>query len=178
MALNYAYAILGTAVVCTGMIMDEEVLVLYAFILFVALAYHYGSSVVDNSIRSEADKITKEFDAFFDVQKNVLKALIQYHTLQVEMTSQIKELLVFSKGEISSVISAKKATLDSTLASDMEQKLSYLASKELAIASKVQSEAATFVTNTVLEVFTTENKTKDALKAKVLTENLAKLEQL
>ena len=47
MALNYAYAILGTAVVCTGMIMDEEVLVLYAFILFVALAYHYGSSVVD-----------------------------------------------------------------------------------------------------------------------------------
>ena len=44
----------------------------------------------------------------------MLKALIQYHTLQVEMTSQIKELLVFSKGEISSVISAKKATLDLT----------------------------------------------------------------
>jgi hypothetical protein len=69
MALNYAYAILGTAGICTGMIMDEEVLVLYAFILFVGLAYHYCSSVVDNMIRSEAAKIGKEFDVFFDVQK-------------------------------------------------------------------------------------------------------------
>ena len=178
MALNYAYAILGTAVVCTGMIMDEEVLVLYAFILFVALAYYYGSSVVDNSIRSEADKITKEFDAFFDVQKNVLKALIQYHTLQVEMTSQIKELLVFSKGEISSVISAKKATLDSTLASDMEQKLSYLASKEQAIAAQVQMRASEAITKNVLEIFTTDHKDKKALKEKILAENISKLESM
>ena len=178
MALNYAYAILGTAVVCTGMIMDEEVLVLYAFILFAALAYHYGSSVVDNSIRSEADKITKEFDAFFDVQKNVLKALIQYHTLQVEMTSQIKELLVFSKGEISSVISAKKATLDSTLASDMEQKLSYLASKEQAIAAQVQMQASEAITKNVLEIFTTDHKDKKALKEKILAENISKLESM
>ena len=178
MALNYAYAILGTAVVCTGMIMDEEVLVLYAFILFVALAYHYGSSVVDNSIRFEADKITKEFDAFFDVQKNVLKALIQYHTLQVEMTSQIKELLVFSKGEISSVISAKKATLDSTLASDMEQKLSYLASKEQAIAAQVQMQASEAITKNVLEIFTTDHKDKKALKEKILAENISKLESM
>ena len=109
MALNYAYAILGTAVVCTGMIMDEEVLVLYAFILFVALAYHYGSSVVDGMIRSEAEKVSKEFDAFFDVQKKVLKTLIQYHGLQVAVISQVKELLEFSKGEISTIISAKNA---------------------------------------------------------------------
>ena len=178
MALNYAYAILGTAVVCTGMIMDEEVLVLYAFILFVALAYHYGSSVVDGMIRSEAEKVSKEFDAFFDVQKNVLKALIQYHTLQVEMTSQIKELLVFSKGEISSVISAKKATLDSTLASDMEQKLSYLASKEQAIAAQVQMQASEAITKNVLEIFTTDHKDKKALKEKILAENISKLESM
>ena len=129
MALNYAYAILGTAVVCTGMIMDEEVLVLYAFILFVALAYHYGSSVVDGMIRSEAEKVSKEFDAFFDVQKKVLKTLIQYHGLQVAVISQVKELLEFSKGEISTIISAKKASLDATLAEEMDAKLAFLAAK-------------------------------------------------
>lgn len=178
MALNYAYAILGTAVVCTGMIMDEEVLVLYAFVLFVALAYHYGSSVVDGSIRSEADKVTKEFDAFFEVQKQVLKTLIQYHELQVQVISQIKELLEFSKGEISSVISAKKMTLDAKLASDMEQKLAYLAAKENAIASQVQAQASAVITQRVLDIFTTENKDSKALKEKVLAENISKLESM
>jgi hypothetical protein len=178
MALNITYAILGTAAICTGMIMDAEVLVLMMFVLFVGLAYHYGSSVVDGMIKSETSKIGTEFDTFFELQKTLLKGLIQYHTLQVSVISQIKELLEFSKGEISTVISAKKALLDATLAGQMDQKLSYLAAKEQSITSKVQAEATAFVTNSVLEVFTTENKNKDALKAKVLTENLAKLEKL
>jgi hypothetical protein len=178
MALNITYAILGTSLICTGMIMDAEILVLMMFVAFVGLAYHYGSSVVDGMIKTETAKIGTEFDTFFELQKTLLKTLIKYHVLQVLVISQIKELLEFSKGEITNIISAKKALLDATLATQMEQKLSYLASKELAVASKVQSDAATFVTNTVLEVFTTENKNKDALKAKVLTENLAQLEQL
>jgi hypothetical protein len=178
MALNYAYAILGTAAVCTGMIMDEEVLVLYAFILFVALAYHYCSGVVDGMIRSEADKVSTEFNAFFDVQKQVLKTLIQYHTLQVLVISQIKELLEFSKGEISGVITAKKATLDADLANEMTAKLAYLASKEQAIASSVQAEASAFVTKSVLEIFTTDHKDKKALKETILTENISKLESM
>jgi hypothetical protein len=178
MALNYAYAILGTAVVCTGMVMDEEVLVLYAFILFVALAYHYGSSVVDGMIRTEATKIGKEFDVFFDVQKKLLKALIKYHVLQVLVISQIQELLEFSKGEISNVISAKKATLDATLATQMEQKLSYLAAKEQAVAGKVQADASAFVTGKILSIFTTDSKEKKALKEKFLAENIIKLELL
>jgi len=178
MALNYAYAILGTAVVCTGMIMDEEVLVLYAFILFVALAYHYGSSVVDGMIRSEAEKVSKEFDAFFDVQKKVLKTLIQYHGLQVLVISQIKELLEFSKGEISNIISAKKATLDAKLAEEMDSKLAYLAAKEQVIASNVQEEASTVITQKVLNIFTTDHKDKKALKEKVLSENISKLESI
>jgi|TARA_B110001450_G_scaffold245011_1_gene257670 hypothetical protein len=178
MALNYAYAILGTAAVCTGMIMDEEVLVLYAFILFVALAYHYGSSVVDGMIRSEADKVSTEFNAFFDVQKQVLKTLIQYHVLQVAVISQIKELLTFSKGEISSVISAKKATLDATLANEMTAKLALLASKEQAIASSVQAEASAFVTQSVLDIFTKDHKDQKSLKEAILSENISKLEAM
>ena len=178
MALNYAYAILGTAAVCTGMIMDEEVLVLYAFILFVALAYHYGSSIVDGMIRSEAEKVSKEFDAFFDVQKKVLKTLIQYHGLQVLVISQIKELLEFSKGEISNIISAKKATLDAKLAEEIDSKLAYLAAKEQVIASNVQEEASTLITQKVRNIFTTDHKDKKALKEKVLLENISKLESI
>jgi len=178
MALNYAYAMLGTAFVCTGMCMDEEVLILYCFILFVALAYHYGSSVVNDAIKVEAAKIGKEFDIFFDVQKKVIKTLITYHVLQVLVITQIQNLLEFSKGEINKVILAKKATLDNTLVQQMEQKLSFLVAKEQAIAFKVQSEASTYVTAKIESIFTTEHKDKKALKEKFLAENIAKLESL
>jgi hypothetical protein len=129
MALNITYAILGTAAICTGMVMDEEVLVLYAFILFVGLAYHYGSSVVNDTIQTEASKIGKEFDVFFDVQKKLIKTLITYHVLQVLVISQIQSLLEFSKTEITKVIAAKKLSLDFALSQQMEQKLSYLAAR-------------------------------------------------
>ena len=66
LALNYAYIMLITAFVCTGMIMDAEVLVLYVWILFVGLAYSYGSAIVNATISSEASKIGKEFDLFFE----------------------------------------------------------------------------------------------------------------
>jgi hypothetical protein len=178
MALNYAYAILGTAVVCTGMIMDEEVLILYVFILFLGLAFHYGSSLLDTMIRTEASKIGKEFDIFFEVQKKLLKTLIKYHVLQILVISQLRTLLDFSKNEISNLISAKKAGLDAQLVSQMEQKLSYLAAKEQAITGKVQADASSYVTNKVYSIFTTEHKDKKALKEKILSENIAKLETL
>jgi hypothetical protein len=178
MALNYAYAILGTSVICSTMVMNEEVLVLYCFILFVAMAYHYLSSMIDESIKTEASKMGKEFDTFFELQKKVLQALITYHTVQMNMVAEVKSLLAFSKGEISSVISAKKSTLDSALVSQVEQKLSYLAAKETAIAQSVQAEASSFVTGKINEIFTTDHKSKKALKEKVLAENMKKLESL
>jgi hypothetical protein len=178
MALNYAYAILGTAVITGGMVMDEEVLVLYCFVLFVAMAYHYLSTMVDESIRGEASKMGKEFDAFFEIQKKLLKALISYHGLQISVISELKSLLTFSKGEISKLILAKKASLDSTLASQIEQKLTFLVAKESGISQSVQIEASLFVGEQINAIFTTDNKEKKALKEKVLAENIKKLESL
>jgi hypothetical protein len=178
MALNYAYTMVGTAAICTGMIMDEEVIILYAFILFLGLAFEYGGAVVNDMITTEAKKIGKEFDAFFDVQKKLLKTLIKYHVLQVLVISQVKSLLEFSKGEIGTLIEAKKASLDATIVTQMEQKLSYLASKEQAIVTQVQADATSYVTSKVLNIFTTDHADKKALKEKILAENIAKLEAL
>lgn len=178
MALNYAYAVVGTAAICTGMIMDEEVIILYAFILFLGLAFQYGGALVNDMISTEAKKIGKEFDSFFDVQKKLLKTLIKYHALQILVISQVKSLLDFSKEEIITLISAKKATLDLTIVTQLEQKLAYLAAKEQAIVSQVQVDATAHVTTKVLSIFTTENSEKKALKEKILAENIARLETL
>lgn len=178
MALNYAYAVVGTASICTGMIMDEEVIILYAFILFLGLAFEYGGVIVNDMISTEAKKIGKEFDTFFDVQKKLLKTLIKYHVLQVLVISQVKSLLEFSKAEITTLIAAKKASLDATIVTQMEQKLAYLAAKEQAIVTQVQVDATSHVASKVLSIFTTENSEKKALKEKILAENIAKLEAL
>ena len=60
----------------------------------------------------------------------------------------------------------------------MEQKLSYLAAKEQAVAGKVQADASAFVTGKILSIFTTDSKEKKALKEKFLAENITKLESL
>jgi hypothetical protein len=178
LALNYAYIMLITAFVCTGMIMDAEVLVLYVWILFVGLAYSYGSAIVNATISSEASKIGKEFDFFFETQKKVIKTLIHYHILQVLVLSQIKALLAFSKEEIVKVIASKKRSLDNTLALQMDSKLGYLAAKEQAIELSIQKTACNVITQKVYDVFLTDNKDKKAIKERILAENMAKLENM
>lgn len=178
MALNYVYAILGTACICTVMIMDAEVLVLYAFVAFIGLAYSYGSVVVDTMIRKESMKIGKEFDIFFDVQKRLIKTLISYHALQVLAISQIQSLLAFSKGGVSQIIKAKKSNLDFCLVHEMEQKLLYLAAKEQVIVAQIQVEVSIYIMGKVKGLFSIGNEKKKALKEKILAENMSKLESL
>ena len=178
MALNYTFAVLSTAMVCTGMVMDEEVIVVYAFILFIGLIYHYTSKLVDDSISSESQKIGKEFDVFFDLQKNLVKSLIKYHVLQILVITQIKGLLEFSKSEISNLIQAKKKTLDAQLGYQMEQKLAYLAAKEQGIAIKVQADASKHIIANVQKLFSTENKQNKKIKEKFLAEKISKLESI
>ena len=60
----------------------------------------------------------------------------------------------------------------------MDAKLAFLAAKEQAIASNVQSEASSVITQKVLDIFTTDHKDKKALKEKVLSENISKLESI
>ena len=60
----------------------------------------------------------------------------------------------------------------------MEQKLAYLASKEQTIGAKVQSDACKIITDKIYSVFTTDNKDKQSLKAKILDENMSRLEKM
>ena len=66
--LNILFAVLATAVVLTVLIMDEEVLVLYVFVTFCGLSYHFVSGSVDEQLRSDASKMGVEFDKYFEVQ--------------------------------------------------------------------------------------------------------------
>jgi len=178
MALNYTYLILGTIVLCCGMVLTEEVIVLCAFIAFVGFIYNYSNSYVTTAIETETKKIGQEFDVFFEIQKKVIKNLITYHVLQVLVVTQIRNLLEFSKNEISSLIKSKQKGLNAILVNQLEQKLSYLASRETNLASQVQENASKHIVEGIQNLFTGDNKKKKKIKDKFFEENLAKLERI
>ena len=60
----------------------------------------------------------------------------------------------------------------------MEQKLSYLASKEQGIATKVQGDASKQIIANVQQLFSTENKQSKKIKEKFLAENISKLDSI
>lgn len=178
MALNYAYTILGTAIFSTSMVLDEEILVLYSFILFVAMTYHYLNCFVDDFICQETLKMRKDFDTFFEIQKKLLKTLIHFHSLQILVVSEMKELLNFLENETFDFIRAKKVSLDSAIVLEIEQKLILLSSKELIISQGIQNKASIFLGDQVLAIFKGNNEEKIRLKEVVLEENMEKLESL
>jgi hypothetical protein len=59
-ALNYLYVLVGTAGVMGTLVMDEEVLVLLCWAVFVGLSYTYGSSAVNAMFEDRRQKFYKD----------------------------------------------------------------------------------------------------------------------
>merc|ERR1711871_1043656 len=110
---------------------------------------------VTTAIETETKKIGKEFDIFFEIQKKVIKNLITYHVLQVLVVTQIRNLL-----------KSKQKGLNALLVNQLEQKLSYLASRETNLASQVQENASKHIVEGIQNLFIGDNKKKKKIKKK------------
>lgn len=177
-SLNYLYILLGTAGVMGVLVMDEEVLVLLCWVVFVCLAYTYGSSAINSIFEERRDKFYKDMVISYDFKEEALKVLINYHIIQVLIRSEIKNLLDFSKSEISRIINTRQASFKYLIATQIEQKLSILADKESAVAAEVQDTINNTVSNNVLDLFKSNDKKVKPLKEKILAESMIKFEAI
>jgi hypothetical protein len=177
-ALNYVYVLLGTVAVSGVLVMDEEVLVLLCWAIFVALAYAYGSEAVNSMFEEKREKFYKDIVSSYDFQEEALKVLINYHTIQILVIAEVKALFNFSKGEISRILNKRQSSFKFIIASQIEQKLSILSDKETAVASQVQETINAKVTANVLELFKSNDKTVSSLKEKILSESMTKFESI
>lgn len=177
-SLNYLYIILGSTGVMGALVMDEEVLVLLCWVVFVCLAYTYGSAAVNAMFEERREKFFKDMVISYDFKEEALKVLINYHIIQVLIISEIKSLFSFSKEEISRILTKRQASFKFVIASQVEQKLSILADKESAVAAQVQDTINATVSNNVLNLFKSNDKQVDALKEKILGESMAKFETI
>lgn len=177
-ALNYLYVFLVTGVIMSVLVMDEEVLVLLCWVLFVGLAYTYGSSAINAIFEDRREKFYKEMVVSYDFQEEALKVLINYHIVQVLIISEVKNLFSFSKTEIAKILVKRQASFKFIIASQIEQKLSILADKEASVAAQVQDNINLTVSNNVLNSFKSNNKQISALKEKILSESMIKFKTI
>ena len=177
-SLNYLYVLLGTAGVMGVLVMDEEVLVLLCWVLFVGLAYTYGSSAINAIFEERREKFYKDMVVSYDFQEEALKILINYHIVQVLIISEVRNLFNFSKIEIAKILAKRQASFKFIIASQIEQKLSILADKEAGVAAQVQDNINLIVSINVLHLFKSNDKQVGALKEKVLSESMAKFETI
>lgn len=177
-SLNYLYTLLGTAFVMSIVVMDEEVLVLLCWVVFVGLAYTYGSSAVNAMFDERRAKYSEDILSSYNLQEKALKALINYHNIQILVISEVRQLLNFSKGEISRILEKRQNSFKSIVASEVEQKLSILADKEVAVASQVQSNINSAVSQNVLSLFSSETKEVKKLKETIFAESMSKFETI
>jgi len=176
--LNYIYVLLVTIGVTSVLVMDEEVLVLLCWVLFVALAYNYGAGAVNAMFEDRREKSYNDLVSSYNFQEEALKVLIKYHTLQVLIISEVKQLFDFSKSEITRILEKRQSSFKHIIASQVEQKLSILADKEALVAAQVQETINSTVSSTVLNLFKTNDKKVGALKEKILSESMAQFETI
>jgi len=176
--LNYLYVLLGTITVSGVLVMDEEVLVLLCWVLFVGLAYTYGSHSINAMFEEKREKSYNELVTSYDFQEEALKVLINYHKLQVLVITEIKALCDFSKSEISRILEKRQSSFKHIIASQIEQKLSILADKESVVAAQVQETINSTVSSNVLGLFKTQDKQVGALKEKILAESMKQFETI
>jgi hypothetical protein len=98
--------------------------------------------------------------------------------MQVLVISEIKQWCSFSKNEITRILGKRQNSFKSTIATQIEQKLSILADKENAVASQVQENINTTVSQNVLALFTSNKKEVKKLKETILSESMAKFETI
>jgi hypothetical protein len=177
-SLNNLYILLGTAGIMGVLVMDEEVLVLGCWVVFVCLAYTYGSSTVNEIFEERRAKFAEDILSSYTFQEMATKALINYHNIQVSVLSEIKELFDFSKSEISRILGQRRDSFKSIIGSQIEQKLSILADKEAAVASQVQESIHSTVSQNVFTLFKSKEKNVKVLKEKILNESMSKFESI
>jgi len=137
--LHNLYIFLGTASITSILVMDEEVLVLLCWILFVTLTYIYGSSVIGALFEERNKKFYKDMVTSYDFQEKALKILINYHMTQVLIINEVINLFYFSKGEIVKILDKRQVSFKFTIASQIEHKLSTLIDKENNAATEIQN---------------------------------------
>jgi hypothetical protein len=132
------------------LVFNEEILVLFAFGIFIFLVYNFASSLISLELDARSIKIEEEFSFYKNTQQKTLTHLISYHKKQVLLSEEVKSIFLITKKDISVIILNYSQLFLKFLINGIDDKLKKIISIELKFNSllqeKISSELHSFLT--------------------------------
>jgi F0F1-type ATP synthase membrane subunit b/b' len=153
--MNFKYllfSLLLTLVILSKeiLVFNEEILVLFAFGIFIFLVYNFASGLISLELDARGIKIEEEFSFYRNMQQKTLTHLISYHKKQILLSEEVKSIFLITKKDIDIIISNYSQLFLKFLTSGIDDKLKKIASIELKFNSllqeKISSELYSFLT--------------------------------
>lgn len=105
------------------LVFNEEILVLFAFSIFVYMSYYFAGSMFSLELDNRSNKIKEEFDIYKNIQVQTLTHLISYHNKQKLLSEEIKSILSLTKNDINLIISNHSLLLLKSINTNIDEKL-------------------------------------------------------
>ena len=141
--MNYKYllfVLLSILIVLSKeiLVFNEEILVLFAFGIFIFLVYNFAGSLISLELNARSVKIEEEFSFYKHMQQKTLSHLISYHKKQVLLSEEVKSIFLVTKNDIKIVISNYSQLFLKFLINGIDDKLKKIVSIELKFNSLLQ----------------------------------------
>ena len=131
------------------MVFNEEILVLFAFGIFIFLVYNFAGSLISLELDARSVKIEEEFSFYKQMQQKTLSHLVSYHKKQILLSEEVKSIYLITKNDIKVVISNYSQMFVKFLINGIDDKLKKIVSIEIKFNSllqeKISSELYSFL---------------------------------
>lgn len=131
------------------LVFNEEILVLFAFGIFIFLVYNFAGSLISLELDARSVKIEEEFIFYKQMQQKTLSHLVSYHKKQILLSEEVKSIYLITKNDIKVVISNYSQMFVKFLINGIDDKLKKIVSIEIKFNSllqeKISSELYSFL---------------------------------
>lgn len=142
------------------LVFNEEILVLFAFGIFIFLVYNFAGSLISLELNARGVKIEEEFSFYKQMQQKTLSHLISYHKKQILLSDEVKSIFLVTKNDIKIVISNYSQLFLKFLTNGIEDKLKKIVSIELKFNSLLQEKISSELYSFLIFKYTKSNDKK------------------
>ena len=133
------------------LVFNEEILVLFAFGIFIFLVYNFAGDLLSIELDSRSAKIEEEFSFYKNIQQKTLIHLISYHKKQIFLSEEVKSIFSITRKDIDVIVYNYSQIFSKFLSISIDDKLKKIVSMEfkfnLLLQEKISSELYSYLSS-------------------------------
>jgi len=145
------------------LVFNEEILVLFAFGIFIFLVYNFASDLISSELDSRSIKIQEEFNFYKNMQEKTLTHLIVYHNKQKLLSEEIKAIFMITKKDISATLSTYSQLFIKSFLYTIEDKLKKILIGESKFNSLLQDKISSELYSFLISKYSLNKDSKETL---------------